>query len=93
MLNQAVLVGRVSNIRAYNDNTWVTFNISCDDNKPIPISIEHEQMASSFLALVTEGSLVGLKGVLEFIYQGSVQANALKFNVMKFSHLQETKGQ
>lgn len=89
MLNQSVLVGRVSNIRAYNDNTWVTFNISCDDNKPIPISIEHEQMASSFLALVTEGSLVGLKGVLEFIYQATVQANALKFNVMKFSILEE----
>ena len=89
MLNQSVLVGRVSNIRTYNDNTWVTFNISCDDNKPIPISIEHEQMVSRFLALVTEGSLVGLKGVLEFTYQAAVQANALEFNVMKFSVLEE----
>jgi hypothetical protein len=92
MLNQTVLVGRVSNIRAYNDNTWVTFEITCDDNKPIPIYIEKPQMASSLVALVKEGSLIGIKGELEFTYQDSVQANALKFNVMKFAHYPETEG-
>lgn len=89
MLNQAVLVGRAVVINAYNQYKNISVEIDCGmGGEPIPVHILNHDMATSFKALVKEGDLVGVKGVVEY-----VDGFGMNFYVHKFSVLEENEGQ
>ena len=88
MLNQSVIVGRVLNINPYNQGQWVSFDIHwSEDHRAIPLYITSNRLADSFMKLVEEGSLVGIKGVLEHTYLDRFQKFGIDFKVTSFSLL------
>lgn len=88
MLNQAVLVGRAVVINAYNQYKNISVEIDCGmGGEPIPVQILNHDMAASFKALVKEGDLVGVRGVIEY-----VDGFGMNFFVHKFEPMSENRG-